>query len=576
MISRAVRVGFEKLHDMILPSMAAKAALYSVPERGRVQPTCVITVDVEALPQRATSDHLSRLVWGDFGGTKFGISRMMDIAEKHNVQLTFFLDYAEVALYGDEIIEIGRKIQSRGHDLQLHIHQRLLPNEFYERRGLSRLQDLKSADRPTADAFFDFLCEQHLKVAGTAPVAFRGAGYHYNDHLLSAMVARGILLSSNYNPSRADQPIQIGGLPPFRWGNGAFELPISTVFGFRGLARHSDYNFNGAPFAAGSDDDFLARHADFSASFQRERGEYTPLVLVLHSWSFLTIDQQGHFSSPQTEAPGRFDQLLAQIKERRAIISAAKYLALAQDGILLPAGPLPYSETKPIAVDTTAATPVEDRSPACPICATKSSLFKDYNGSRRLCSGCGSVERQRVFANLYDRQVKHEFDLASRRLMMIAPSSSETRFLRSQGVQQISTVDVRPQVKPDIVANVCSMPDVPDESFDAAIASYVLTCVYDLKAALAEFYRTLKPGGRLFTCDPLALGAVTVEYKDVDQISSWYGREAYDTYRIGSFRKLGSVDLEAEFRAAGFNVTRLYGIDDATAANVIWYMCEKP
>lgn len=45
------------------------------------KPRCMLTVDVEALPNRAASDHVNTLIYGRAGGREYGIGRMMDIAD---------------------------------------------------------------------------------------------------------------------------------------------------------------------------------------------------------------------------------------------------------------------------------------------------------------------------------------------------------------------------------------------------------------------------------------------------------------------------------------------------------------
>ena len=90
------------------------------------KPKCMLTVDVEALRQRAESDHVNTLIYGRTGGMEYGIGRMMDIADKHHVKMTFFVDFAECEEYGDEILDVGKYIISRGHDMQVHCHYSFL------------------------------------------------------------------------------------------------------------------------------------------------------------------------------------------------------------------------------------------------------------------------------------------------------------------------------------------------------------------------------------------------------------------------------------------------------------------
>ena len=50
---------------------------------------CILTVDVEALDIRAPFQHVDRLIYGNINGEKWGIGKMMDIADKYDVRMTF-------------------------------------------------------------------------------------------------------------------------------------------------------------------------------------------------------------------------------------------------------------------------------------------------------------------------------------------------------------------------------------------------------------------------------------------------------------------------------------------------------
>lgn len=97
------------------------------------KPKCILTVDVEAWDMRAPDRPVDTLIYGRINGAEWGIGRMMDIADRHGVKMTFFLDFTEVELYGDEIIEAGKYIDGRGHDLQLHCHYEVLVDKVLER-----------------------------------------------------------------------------------------------------------------------------------------------------------------------------------------------------------------------------------------------------------------------------------------------------------------------------------------------------------------------------------------------------------------------------------------------------------
>lgn len=58
-------------------------------------------------------------------------------------------------------------------------------------------------------------------------------------------------------------------------------------------------------------------------------------------------------------------------------------------------------------------------------------------------------------------------------------------------------LDINPEVKPDIVSSMLSMPMLADASVDAVWSSHNLEHLYahEVPVALAEFQRVLKPGG---------------------------------------------------------------------------------
>lgn len=60
--------------------------------------------------------------------------------------------------------------------------------------------------------------------------------------------------------------------------------------------------------------------------------------------------------------------------------------------------------------------------------------------------------------------------------------------------KHFKTLDVDPQWKPDYVGDICRT-DFPSGHWDLVILSQTLEHIFDFRAAIAEIYRIVKPGG---------------------------------------------------------------------------------
>jgi len=553
----------------------------------------LLSVDVEAFELRSKIDPVERLIWGRFPEGDYGLERMMSIAEARGAPLTMFLDYPEHYAYGDSFLDVGREIVRRGHDLNLHLHLDCIPRGYFSQRGLPEGLDLNTFAEDATDALVSDVLSLHSRVTSERPVALRGGGYRYNDALLRSLRSHDIPISSNYNQAAKLQPYDLGPKRQFAWENGVIELPIATRAGFLRRSYLTHFNFNIGPFMTTDTEAALANSRAFLDEFYAEHGDEAIAVFVLHSWSFLRMDPGGEFSIVNPAAPERLDSLLRAWSDWAQFVTARDLAGLAQRGELRLDGPVPIPTTQTVsqpaapkvangaagsAAVPAPAVPAPAVLPAprsvCSICATPIDKFIDYNGPKRQCPECGSTERQRVFAEVYGLFIKPELDLVGKDVLVAAAGSSEKRFFKAEGISWRS-VDIRPEVKPDIVADLCHLSGVESESFDAIIASFVLTCVYDLGACLSELKRVLRPGGRLLTCDPIRFGSPTVEYSDLERITSWYGKEAYEKYRVGSFRTFGDLDLVRTLQGHGFVVKTIYGFDAATESRWVWHMSIK-
>ena len=52
----------------------------------------IITVDTEALPKRAVTDHVRRLIWGEHENGTAGVREMCAVGDEFGVKHVFFVD----------------------------------------------------------------------------------------------------------------------------------------------------------------------------------------------------------------------------------------------------------------------------------------------------------------------------------------------------------------------------------------------------------------------------------------------------------------------------------------------------
>lgn len=210
--------------------------------------------------------------------------------------------------------------------------------------------------------------------------------------------------------------------------------------------------------------------------------------------------------------------------------------------------------------------------PKCNICGTPKSSFKNYNGVPRQCSKCGSVERQRVLQLLLGGRGFGRVPFYGKRILVVAPSVAERKILANNGAPNITSVDIRPEIKPDILADISAMPQIPDASYDAIVASFVFCMTKDYRGAISEFERVMAPDGFMLSSDPVRQGP-TFEYHG-DRVSAWYGTDNLNRFGVGHFREFGAEDLAGELQKQ-FKVNVQRGTDPITGTSVSWFISRK-
>jgi hypothetical protein len=293
-----------------------------------VERLLVVTIDAEALPTRASQDHVRRLIYGDFGPEqRAGIIEMMNVAEKHGVELTFFLDVLEELLYPGQVKEVAQLIASRGHDVQLHTHPEVLPESVRASLGLpEKLSNRYSA----AEATILFEQNQRIVSSWELPpfVAYRAGSFRYSAGIVEAMPAAGLQFSYNYNDRALSQ--QAHGLDPIQasiWDNDVIELPLSYIGG--------EVMKDGAFFEWTSAGTVAAKIGQFQGQWPGAN----PLVAIMHSWSLLydmTDPSTGerHFEYRDRAKVEKFDPVLASLPRHVRVVTASELNAMTSRGDL--------------------------------------------------------------------------------------------------------------------------------------------------------------------------------------------------------------------------------------------------
>jgi len=185
--------------------------------------------------------------------------------------------------------------------------------------------------------------------------------------------------------------------------------------------------------------------------------------------------------------------------------------------------------------------------------------MQDVAGRRRVrCPGCKSMEQNRLFLWAYERFIQPEFDVAGKRVLLVAPTDGEADYFRARC--EVTSHDVRRTASVDRQLDLGHMPEVAEGSFDAVFAFGLLQSCPDDEAVLDEVKRVLSPGGRFFLQVPLRSNAETEAVQGTPARSPM---EAAEELRVGAVRRYGDLSLLRSLQRR-FLVKTFYGYDPVT------------
>lgn len=183
----------------------------------------------------------------------------------------------------------------------------------------------------------------------------------------------------------------------------------------------------------------------------------------------------------------------------------------------------------------------------CPLCGHGFSAFKeDRHRPNALCWRCGSHERHRAQALLFERRPELLANASS--LLHFAPEHCLRRRLAATPGLRYVTADLDP-AGVDLALDVTAL-DLPDAAFDAVVCSHVLEHVPDDAAAMRELRRITAPGGFCLVMVPIALDR-TSTYEDTTITDPQARARAFLQH---DHVRLYALDIAGRLDAAGFTV----------------------
>lgn len=293
----------------------------------------LLTVDTEALPKRASQDHVRRLIWGIHETGTAGVREICSIGEEFNAKHVFFVDLCGAYPYLDEMREVVRWLDHNGQDVQLHTHPEYLPASFWEEHGLdSRPQYMNQySDDGRAEFVVRHFGRLISEATGRNVVAHRAGSFRWNASTMRALKAAGIPLSFNnsmcaYHAGQCvfSEPTNL----PYLWSNGVIEVPVTEKKILPPVGRDAWWTRLTYPESAyfkfrpwwGS---FLLNVISASPAFS---------VFLLHSWSLLYWDEQGYGTYRDDRRLEGYRSLLARLTRDYDVITTRDFLDLHARG----------------------------------------------------------------------------------------------------------------------------------------------------------------------------------------------------------------------------------------------------
>ena len=255
----------------------------------------MLTVDTEALPNRAKDNHVDRLILGIHENGKAGVKEMASITSEFGGSMVFFMDICGALNEKDKVLETAKWLEQHGQDVELHLHPEYLPKEYWKdtpyewKPKLLNVYEEKNSDKE----FFllKTFSDELANAIGRKILAFRAGSFRWNSVTLETLKKLDIPMSFN----NTQAAMALGQCPysspmqrPFKWSNGIIEVPVTEKNFF---PKFSDNWWVRFQYPLCSLVRYRPRWCSFIPYSISPKDNF--VVCLMHSWSFLYRDENG-------------------------------------------------------------------------------------------------------------------------------------------------------------------------------------------------------------------------------------------------------------------------------------------
>lgn len=293
----------------------------------------MLTVDVEALPRRASVRHVERLVWGKHPNGTAGMREVCEIGDDVGIKHVCFVDLCAAHSFVNEMLHVVDWLHRNGQDVQLHAHPEVLPKEFWRLHSLSPEPALMNEFREESRATFVI---KHFggmisQITGKAIQAFRAGSFRWNAATIRALRASNVPLSFNNSMRAFQSGRSVFADPtnyPFFWSNGVIEIPVTEKRVLPqpgGKESWASLTYPESPYFPFRTErtSLLKRGRSISPGFS---------VFLMHSWSLLHWGENGYAVYQSDERLEGYRKLLIRLAKDYDVITTQDFLDLRERG----------------------------------------------------------------------------------------------------------------------------------------------------------------------------------------------------------------------------------------------------